>query len=257
MKLVREKSIREKVDVPTNRMIDFWHKLCNENYKETYEILLANRYEHPQLKDFKGELYTAYPGVVNGNKVIVIYVEQLKNVEFIFITHELGHLILYLLNFYTYTYTKENNSDIEILINSMCHHSPLYNLQRTLGHEPQNNIDERTKHNIKIFSESTERKVENLWKLNALILSDDIINCSEFLKEELKNVASQNHPNTFKFINMILDLIPYFDLIKPHKNIRFTKKVLDILNFDRGWWEIKNNKESLRRRFSEHIILET
>lgn len=251
MKLTREKSIREKTDEPTRKMIDLWHKLCKENYGETYEVLLGNRHDHKQLKEFKGELNTAFPGHVKGKNVIVIWLEQLKAVDFVMITHELGHFVLHLSNFDTYTYKKTEQSNIEILLNSMAHHPALYNLQRSLGHKPQYIIDDRAKDNIEKFSKTPEPDIKNLWIENALLLSDDIINSSKILNEKLKRIISSNHPKTFNYIDKILSLTPYYDLFKPHRNIRFMKKVIDVLDIDKGWWDKRDGIIALRKHFSK------
>lgn len=247
MKLVREKLIREKTDEPTNKMLDLWHELCKEKLGKTLEVLLGNRREHRQLKEFRGELNTAHPGRIDGKDILVIWLDQLKNVDFLIITHELGHLILSLQGFNTYTYLKERQSNIEILLNSMALHPPLYNLQLSFGHEPQRIIDNRAHSNIKIFSESKESSDERKRIENALLLTDDIFNCSNSIETKLKDILKVNHSNIFKLITKILELIPYYDLLKPYKNIRFIKKVISAINFDYGWWERRDGINAFKK----------
>jgi hypothetical protein len=161
---------------------------------------------------------------IEGKVVLSLWLDSLSNVNPILVTHEIGHWVLKLQGFQGFIYQPKKHSDIEILLNSMAHHPPLYALQRSFGHEPQ------------------ETKGRQSWTRNALLLADDLINCSEAYRTHLKKIVSKKHPLTTKLLEKILILPPYYNLLNPDQNLKFSKKVILDLKLGDGWYEIDEVK---------------
>jgi hypothetical protein len=204
--------------------------------------MIGNRREHRQLSSFSGELYVAFPVIIEGKVVLSLWLDSLSNVNPILVTHEIGHWVLKLQGFQGFIYQPKKHSDIEILLNSMAHHPPLYALQRSFGHEPQLEIDSRSIDNIEVFSKEKETKGRQSWTRNALLLADDLINCSEAYRTHLKKIVSKKHPLTTKLLEKILILPPYYNLLNPDQNLKFSKKVILDLKLGDGWYEIDEVK---------------
>lgn len=243
MRLYRESAIRKQADEPTIAMLDLWQSLSDQKIGVPIEVMVGNRREHRQLSSFSGELYTAFPGVVKGKVVLSLWLDSLTNVSDILVTHEIGHWVLKLQGFRGFIYQPQKHSNAEILLNSMAHHLPLYALQRSLGHEPQPEIDSRTLHNTEIFSKQTETKKRQFCIRNALLLADDLMNCSEQYRTQLEKIVSKKYPMTAKLLEKILTPAPSYNLLKPDQNLKFCRKVIEALKLGSGWREIDEAKE--------------
>jgi hypothetical protein len=208
------------------------------------EIMIGNRRENPQLSSFAGELYTAFPTVVEKKVVLSVWLDYLTNVNSMLVTHEIGHWVLKLQGFHGMIYQPKKHCDMEILLNSLVQHPPLYALQRSLGHEPQIEIDLRANHNIKISSYSRETGGRQLWVNNALLLADDLINCSDEERKKLMEAVSEKHPNTRRLIEKVLDAVPYYDLLNAEQNLRFTKRIIKNLEL-KGTWNAPDELKEL------------
>ena len=227
-------------------MINLWHSLCERKIGFPIEIMIGNRREHPHFKSFVGELHAAYPMIVDGKVVLALWLDSLSNVTSIIVTHEIGHWVLKLQGFCGMIYKPKIHCDIEIALNTMAHHSPLYALQRSLGHEPQRMIDSRTDHNIKIFSKERDIGKRSFWVRNALYVADDCINCSSEKCVQLREILRRRHPNTAKNLRKILSITSHFNLLNPKQNIRFSRKIILKLKLgDR--WSVVHELEELKK----------
>jgi len=240
MKLYKEISIRKHADEPTLAMLDLWRSLSEHKTGVPIEVMVGNRREHKQLGSFRGELNTAYPSVHDGKPILVLWMDSFSNVKPLIIAHELGHWVLNLQGFHSFNYRPSKNSNIEILLNSMASHVPLYALQRSLGHKPDDEIDSRALHNIKLFA--TKVKSEKNIMANALMLADDIMNCSSGNRTSLLNVINRNYSKTSKYIKEIMNLGSTFDLLFPDQNLAFRKKIIEQLDLSKNWYEVRNSE---------------
>ena len=250
VKLYRETALRGKADEPTITMLDLWRSLTEEKVGVPIEVMVGNRREHEQLGSFRGELNTAYPHVIEGKVVLALWLDSFSSVNPIVVTHEIGHWVLKLQGLRAVTYKPQLHGNIEIFLNSFAHHPPLYALQRSLGHEPQPEIDSRALHDIKVFSNEKEARDTQSWIANALLLADDLTNCSDTYRKRLKGVVKKKHPNTAKLLNKILALVPHYNPIQPDKNFRFyrrpiQRRIIEDLKLGAGWREI-DELESLK-----------
>lgn len=235
MKIYHETALIEQADGPTMAMLDLWRSLSLQETGAAIEVMIGNRKENPQLKSFTGELYIAYPRVIGGKVVLALWMDSLRSVKSIIVTHELGHWILKLQGFSGVIYTRQKHNNTEILLNSMAHHPPLYNLQRSVGHEPQEEIDSRCENDIRIFSRDKESKRREIWVSNAFLLFDDVLNCSEQNRGALENVVSRRHPKTWKLVKEVLELARSYDLLDANGNATFCQKVIEGLELGKEW----------------------
>ncbi len=235
MRIYRETAIRKQSDKPTIAMLDLWHSLSEQTTGYSIEVVVGNRKEQRQLSSFSGELYTAIPQIIEGKVRLILWLDSVSDAKTIFITHEIGHWVLKLQGFMGFINRSQKNSNIEILLNSMAHHPPLYAIQRSIGHEPQEEIDSRCLHNIRLFSKGKEAQQRELRIQNALILADDIFN-SEENRYPLINVISRRHPNTSELLNKIIKLESSYNLLVPDQNKIFCKQIIDSLKLSGDWY---------------------
>jgi len=227
-------------------MLNLWHSLCKEKIGIPIEVMIGNRREHPQLKSTVGEVYTAFPVIIEGKIVLSLWLDSLSNVNSIIVTHEIGHWVLKLKGFRGMIYQPEKHCDIEILLNSMAHHPPLYALQRSLGHEPQIEIDSRADHDIKIFSKERETSKKQFRVKNALLLADDFLNCSSEKRMQLEEIVKRRHLNTARYLWKILSIASHYNLLNPKQNLRFSRKVIRKLKLGDEWYVADELEELIK-----------
>ncbi len=236
MRLYPETGIRKGVDKPTITVLDLWQSLSEQTIGIPIEVMVGNRKEQPQLRSFSGEINTAFPHIIEGKVRLVLWLEPLSDVKDIIITHEIGHWILKLRGFQAFKRKRQQHSNIEIGLNSMAQHPPLYVLQRSIGHEPQDEIDSRCVHNIKRFTKDKESKQREVWLFNALMLADDVFN-SEENRQVLINVMTGRHPNTLNLLRKLIELKSSYDLLIPDQNLIFCEQIIETLKLGDDWYK--------------------
>lgn len=235
MKFYRETAIRKGEDKPTIAMLDLWRSLSKQITGTPIEVVVGNRKEHPQTSSFSGELNFAFPHIIEGKVVLVLWLDSPNDAKLIILTHEIGHCILKLRGFKGFRSKRQKHSNIEIMLNSMAHHPALYALQRSIGHEPQAEIDSRCLHNIKLFSKGKEAQQREVRIRNAFMLADDIFN-SEENRYPLINVISKRHPNTSELLRKLIELEPSYDLLVPDQNQIFCEQIIETLKLGDDWF---------------------
>jgi len=249
MKLYPETGIRKGVDKPTIAVLDLWKSLSEQIIGIPIEVMIGNRKEQPQLRSFSGEVNTAFPHIIEGKLRLVLWLEPLSDVKDIIITHEIGHWILKLRGFQAFQRKRQKHSNIEIMLNSMAQHPPLYALQRSIGHEPQDEIDSRCLHNIRLFSKGKKAQQKEVWICNALMLADDIFN-SEENRYPLINVISMRHPNTSELLKKLIELKSSYNLLVPDQNQIFCEQIIKALKLGDDWYnpdEVKGLASMVKR----------
>jgi hypothetical protein len=105
--------------------------------------MLGDRRDNPQLRLglSSGEINIAYPQTVEGKVVLFVWLDSFPQVKWVTTSHDIGHLVLKLQGFHGMRYLPKRNTVMEIWLNSLAHHPPLFDLQRSLGHDPQEMID--------------------------------------------------------------------------------------------------------------------
>lgn len=253
MKSFPESYIREKADEPTLKMLDLWKKLSEDLFNYNIEVMLCDRKDNPELKYVSGELNTAYPGVFDGKIVLPIWLEYPKSFDPIIITHEIGHWILMVTGFKGLVNKYGKQNEIDINMNSLAQHSPLYKLQRQFGHDPQKVIDNRAKNNINTLIKNTEFMLGDRWAEFALLFADDVINCSDDIKDDLMEILKEEYPVTLSFLEKILDIASKYDLNEPKSNLAFLKKLVSSLYLGEGW-KVMDEIVELRETIKENEL---
>lgn len=236
MKAFRETSIRDKMPPCVANMLDLWHSLCDEHLDFSIEVMLADRHECREFKNFKGELNTALPMNVDGKLRLIVYVESISSVTPIILTHELGHWIVKFQGFEGVIFRDAKHSNNEIMLNSLSHHRAIYSLQITYGIDPQAEIDARAEHDITLFRGDSEPANPDLQLSNALLIADDRLSCSSDKDAKLTTILAEYHPKTATFVDTILDTASHYDFNNPDKTKRFERMIIKKLRLSKDWY---------------------
>lgn len=223
-------------------MLGLWHQRCRAVLGSDREVGVANRREYGPTKRYKGALNTAVPMCVDGKPMLVLLFENTDQIEPVLLTHELGHWVLELMGFKGVRNPNEPHSDQEIMLNSMSQHPALYTLQRSLGHDPQAEIDKRARHNlsrIKSLSLATSPpKSEQIAEIGAdkvLLYADDILNCSGDIGEEMSAKLREADPKAADCVRDIRAIRDSFDPAELVAHAAFVKAVMRRLDFGSEW----------------------
>ena len=248
---MREALLRDQGDQPTIAMLDLWESLTREKVAVPVEVMAADRREYPPTSNFQGELNTALPMIVSGRVVLALLLEVKEDlVEEIQVTHEIGHWVLNLRGSLKILHQGRNNS-LGVGINSMATHPALYELQRSIGHEPLIEIDRRAKSNLEQFSKHAESQSPDQQIANAVMLADDLMNCSEDLRPPLKQIVTGNHPSTARYLDIVLDTASHYDLRAPGQPHRFMRRLVRNVGLKIDDWESVDNLALLRRQVQQ------
>jgi len=237
MRLYREIRLRKTADLPTVKMLDLWSSLCKKIVGVPIEVMYGNSEENPQFRSPSAEINTAIPMTVEGKPVLCLWLNRvtLDRSNFVIVSHEIGHWVLKLQGFRGLICEPKKHCDDEILLNSLVHHPPLYALQRSLGHEPQIEIDSHANHDIGLLQET---EVLSAVKTRALYLADDLWNSSREVQARLRTSMIQRHRETLKLAEQITQSAHEYDLLDHREGLEFAKKIVKRLALDGVWHEI-------------------
>ena len=118
--------------------------------------------------------------------MLTLWLDSFSSISPIVVTHEIKHWALKLKGLRTVACEPKPHGNIEILLNSFVHHPSIYVPQRSLGYEPQPEIDSRALNDITVFSEKKETRDTQSWIPNALLFTDDLTNYSDTYQRWLK-----------------------------------------------------------------------
>lgn len=233
----RESSIRNQFEGPVITMLDLWKSLSEEITGVTIEVMVADRRECPipWIREAQAEANTALPQVLQGKVALVLWLDNLDHVTDVLLTHELGHWVLLLQGFKHIEDGKDKTNPLATLLNSLATHRPLYALQRSMGLEPQDEIDSRFKDSIIKLSESEESIDKQVQIVRALLIADDLMSCSNSLRDELEDIISEIHPKTYSLVKTIIETAPHYDLLDKEQNGRFVNMLVKKLKLGDGW----------------------
>ena len=242
MRVWREAWLRgPDADEATIAMFDLWRSLIQEKIGVPVEVVALDRREFPATRAFTGELHTAMPVTIEGKVVLALLLDVSTGpIEEVIITHELGHWVLKLQGFIAIRHVSSPNDNLEVLIASMAEHPALYALQRSIGHEPQTEINSRAKHNLALFSRDLEGKSPTKWLENAFMTADDLLNCSEDIYTPLRDVIEDNHPETARHLRVILETASHYNLLDARPYHRFMRRLIRNLRLGDAWDDLDN-----------------
>jgi hypothetical protein len=226
MTIYPESSLLVGAAQPTVTMLALWHSLAKDVVGVDIEVGVANRHDLPQFDNIRDELNTAIPIRDKESRYLVLFFESLNQVKHVLVTHELGHWVLKLQGCETFKDGAQSNSPVQVLLNSMSTHPLLYELQRSIGENPQPEIDSRAWAFVQRFGAARERAVSIE---NALLFADDLINCSDGPRDSLIDVLERNHPQTGEVVLGILELARDFPPNQWETQAVFADKVASAL----------------------------
>ena len=225
MQYFDETVLRDHKDEPTNQMLDLWHQECLKYFKNDVDVIMVDRRYNRQLRDMDGTVNTASPGVIDEKIRLILWLEDVHPFDPIIVTHELGQ------GYKTIIDPNNISSEIVISLNSLAQHPPLFTLQRSLGHEPQDMIDRQTENDTNFYNEFKERDPQR-WISDALYITDHLISCSENYRLKLNNVLKKRMPNVNRIVRSVTELLETSDLRSPENNYKFCNKLLKKLKLN-------------------------
>lgn len=235
MQYFDESVMRDYGDEVILRFLDLWHQECLRYFKHDVEVIMIDRRENPQLRIMDGTVNTASPSVIDEKIRLILWLEDVHPFDPLTVTHELGHWILLFQGYKTIIDPNNISSEIVISLNSLAHHPPLFALQRSLGHEPQDMIDSQTENDTNFYNEFKERDPQR-WISDALYITDHLISCSENYRLKLNNVLRKRMPNVNRIVHSVTELLETSDLHSPENNFKFYNKLLKKLKLE-NWTE--------------------
>jgi hypothetical protein len=149
------------------------------------------------------------------------------------LTHEIGHCLLKLRGFHGLVCDLEDEQILAGLLNDVGTHVELYALQRSIGHEPQSEIDSRIDYNIKSCSKAKPGTIHETQ--TTLLLADDILNCSKAKGELLKSTLRKNLPKVLGLVETIVSESSKYDLHNPEQNVSFRQSLVSRLSLRGNW----------------------
>jgi hypothetical protein len=240
IKYLNEIELREQADKSTNKMLDLWHQLCIKEIGKSVEVLVFNRRDSPDLMNCNGVVNTN--GIIpwKGKASLALFLENTSCLNYKIVTHEVGHWILKLQGVKGVRNDEESGEakfegGTEMLLNNLCSHPALYKLQRNMGHEPQSEIDSRANHNIVLVSKIAETDNPLVQVKDALLFTDDLINCSENVRKGLQRIISKRYPKTEKIVNRILEIKGTKDLSIIENANMFPQEIITRLSLSGNW----------------------
>lgn len=241
----RESQFRKLADPPTLAMINEWHSVSNSVLARPIEIVVDDRRNNPKIPPIPGEINLAYPIAIKQEVVLGVWVESFPSLKLQTVAHEIGHWVLKLRGFRGML-RQPRDIPREGIFNDVASHRPLYALQRSTGYDPQNEVDSRCDHDIKLCSQ--RGAIDE--KLSALYFADDLLNGSYKKRRQLKSALRKKQPNTLRYVDRILHVASEHDPLNPEQNIAFRRMLVKELKLAGTWSEqddIKRTKELIKK----------
>jgi hypothetical protein len=250
IKYLNEIELREQADKPTNEMLDLWHQLCLKEIGKSVEVLVFNRRDSPDLMNCKGVVNTNCIIPWKGKASLGLFLDNTSCLNYILVTHELGHRILQLQGIKGVRNDEESGKakyegGTEMLLNNLCSHPALYRLQRSMGHEPQSEIDRRANHNRVGVSKNAGKDDPLRQVKDALLFADDLINCSEDIRKGLQRIIAKRWSKTGKIVNKILEIKGTKDLSIIENANMLPQEIINRLSLS-GKWSVVDGIQYLK-----------
>ena len=243
MTLWRESALRRIADEPTIRMIELWRSVTKTAIGQSIEIVADNRLNNSALRSMSGKINTALPEKYRGQVVLELWLDIFPKPNVLILTHEIGHWVLKLQG-YRNLFCSPRDAMTEMRVNDVAMHVPLYDLQRSIGHNPQDEIDSRTENDIHLIEKANSETTDSA--AAALLFTDDILNCSEMKRKQMKSSLKNYLPDVLELVDGITAEASNYDLLNPPQNVAFKKSLVKKLGLG-GQWDVADEAETLRR----------
>ena len=215
------------------RIIDLWHTTCKQHFDFSIDIIMIDR-KDTDFRNVPGEFNTARPKKYKNQIKLEVIINNMSRVNPFVFTHEIAHWINLLNGFEGVILKDKRNSHEEMILNSLSHHPSVYLIQELIGIDTQKQIDLRTEININNYKKYN-KEMKSTLLTDALTIVDDLINCSNKLKDELLTLFKSNYPKTYKKIEIILDIQKSYDLCIIEQNKKFLEKIIQELRISKQW----------------------
>ena len=241
----RESELLRTTDMATSKMLERWHSVSEKVVGRPIEVIVDNRRVVPELRSIQHEVNTARPVGYKKKIVLAVLLESFPSLNLLLVTHEIRHWVLRLQGFRNMI-RHPRDQETEGLLNDVGAHVPLYDLQRSVGHDAQHEVDSRCDQDIETFS----RPVTWGEARKTLYLADDLLNGSLEKRERLKWTLRRNHATTLKTVEMIVAISSEYNLLDPEQNITFRRRVITQMRLG-GEWSVHDDVKQIK-----HLILE-
>lgn len=245
MNYYKEEQIIEKLSI-LREIINYWHSLSQKILDYQIDIILTDRKNVEDIfKNIKGEVNYAMPIEIEGKLHLLVIMNSLDNVSPQIFAHEVMHWILKLEGYPGINNTQNLKNIIAVHINDLCIHRLLWKKIRSYNIEIQNEIDDRGINDLNLMiSKNCSDGLEL-----ALLVADDIQNCSKDLSHSIKKVLKNGYHNAYNSYKDILEVIEMYNLHNPIEVRKCLMKLVDILGLE-GNWDIPNEIASLKDKIS-------
>lgn len=230
---IRELDIQKEAETPTIEMLGLWNSLSKSTFDHPIEVIIRDSIENKMIQVGREMDFATFENV-DGLLVLCLWLVEPTIQNTISITHELGHWILQLQDFTNYIYTQNPSLSTQAILVSMCHHPPLYELQMRYSVDPQPDIDRRAIENLSLLQRKKLPLLSN-YVDNALLISDDVINCTNRISRELKKRTKRFFPEIHVIIERILEVKMNYDLLAPQNNLEFQSLMMSELGLGKDW----------------------
>jgi hypothetical protein len=247
-----EHDLRRIIEPPYTVMLDMWNSLVLQQIGIPIEILVLNRRLHPKFKDYDDILNSAMPSVVGKEIKLIVYLENTSSVDAQVLTHEIGHWVLKLKGFEGIRMYDDSMTSGFIL--SLSQHRALYELQRSVGIDPQTLIDDRARDHILPFRKDDEPHDRRKNIDQALVLTDILLSCSQQIREEIQDTVFMHYKKTAKWIKLFLETASYYNLLTPADCLKFTRMLIRKADL-KADWIVRDDKLGLIKSAKEISVL--
>jgi len=234
----RESELLRLTDMATSKMIDRWHSVSEKVVGRPIEVVVDNRRVVPEFRSIPYEVNVARPVGYKRKVVLAVLLDSFPTLNPLLVTHEIGHWVLKLQGFRGMI-RHPRDQETEGLLNDVGGHVPLYDLQRSVGHDPQNEVDSRCDQDVGTFS----RPVAWDEVRKTLYLADDLLNGSVEKRQRLKSTLPRNHPTALKTVERIVAISSEYNLLDPEQNMTFRRRVITEMRLEGEWNEHDDVKQ--------------
>ncbi|MEK6285350.1 MAG: hypothetical protein AABO57_06380 [Acidobacteriota bacterium] len=234
-------------------LMDEWVSLAEKQYGlPQLPVTIINRRDHPKLSGDRGELNTAVPELVNGQPMLVVFLENTDAVNEILVAHEIMHWILNLNGFKGVSEASRFYDKIASYLTSLVSHVPLNRFMTERGFDYLSYENERATETLNALPRELKKpRVEQTLVWTVLYLCDVILNCSPKIRNEIeKQIAADGRINAK--VNQVLSILGGFNLHDVNENSAALQSLLTELELHRfGTFNVSDHSEYINQVLSK------
>ena len=248
-------SVRAQASSGANQVFDEWASLASQHLGMTVPLAVASRYDcpNPYVNQPMGSVNTSTFGIIDGQKTLIIWLEEFGQPMFTFdevlISHEVAHRILSLKGFCSLGSTDPLLVQPGAMLYSLAQHSPLYQMQDSLGINSRSLVDQRA-HDLaaNYVNQTVVYGVANPM-VDGIIVADDILHASPALSKALRYTTLPSVPTVQHFSELVINIASQFDLHDKSDNEQFLIKAGQEIA-PSGKWQIADGLLVITQEFA-------